>query len=103
MARPAPIVTTDHMQRAYAQLRRPDWPSYEEMYRLFTQFSIVRARAVDIAHGRTLPPEPTGAPAPAPGRASARALGHTERRRRDDRALQVDLKCRAAGERDEQE
>lgn len=97
MDRSAPIVTTDHMQRAYAQLRKTDWPSFEEMQRLAMQFAIVRGRAVDLAHGRTLPPEPTGAAAPAPRPASPRALGHTERRRRDDSA--VDLKSRAAGER----
>lgn len=101
MSHAAPIVTTEHMQRAYAQLRRPDWPTFEDMQRLAIQFAIVRSRACDLANGRPLPPEPTGAPARALAAPSARANGQTERRRRDDHLPAVDFKSRAAGERDD--
>lgn len=122
MSHAAPIVTTEHMQRAYAQLREADWPSFDEMQRMATQFAIVRGRACDLANGRTLPPEPAGTSAPyiasspigyagittarIPGlmpspTPSARANGQTERRRRDDHLPAVDLKSRAAGERDD--
>ncbi len=96
----APIVTTEHMRRAYAQLCKSDWPSFDEMQRLATQFAVVRGRAVSIASGHALPPEPTGAPAPAPP-CSRRTQGHTERRRRDDAAGAIDLKRAAAGDRDD--
>lgn len=97
-AHPAPIVTTDHIQRAYAQLRKADWPPLDEMQRMATQMAIVRSRACALANGRPLPAEPLAA-APAPRSPSPRALGHTERRRRDDQA--IDLKSRAAGEKPE--
>lgn len=93
-----PIVTTEHIQRAYTQLHRPDWPPLDVMERFARQYAIVTARACSLAHGRTLPDEPVAAPAPC---SSARALGHTERRRRDDQPAPLDLKSRAAGERDE--
>lgn len=96
--RPAAIVTTEHIQRAYAQLRRPDWPPLDEMERWARQMAIVSARASSLAHGVTLPAEPAAAPAPA---CSPRALGPTERRRRDD-AAGLDFKSRAAGERDDE-
>ncbi|MFG6413828.1 hypothetical protein ACG02S_07930 [Roseateles sp. DC23W] len=94
--RHTPVVTPEHTQRAYAQLRRADWPPLDEMARWAKQYAIVTARASSLAHGRTLPPEPAAAPAPAP--ASPRALGRTERRRRDDRAQAFDARAAAAGE-----
>lgn len=95
---PAPIVTTDHVQRAYAQLRRADWPPLDVMVRFAKQMAIVNARASSLAHGHVLPAEPTAAPAPAPAH-SARALCRTERRRRDDQPQGLDLKRLASGER----
>lgn len=104
--RQAPIVTPEHVKRAYAQLRRPDWPPLDEMARLAKQYAIVSARASSLAHGQTIPPEPVAAPVAAatalPSAYGARALGHTERRRRADMDA-IDLKSRAAGERDDQE
>lgn len=95
-----PIVTTEHIQRAYTQLHRADWPPLDVMERFARQYAIVTARACSLAHGHTLPAEPTGAPAPGPA-PSARANGHTERRRRDDAAGAIDLKRAAAGDRDD--
>lgn len=100
MSTPRPIVTTEHIQRAYTQLQRADWPPLDVMERFARQYAIVTARASALAHGHTLPAEPTAAPQPAPAY-SARALGHTERRRRDDLSGAVDLKRRAAGDNDE--
>ncbi|MFY8017850.1 MAG: hypothetical protein ACOVN9_07015 [Inhella sp.] len=97
------MVTTDHIERAYAQLRRADWPSLAEMQRWATQFAVVRGRAVSMAHGKPLPQEPAAAGAPQP--ISPRAAGHTERqlqRRRID-APQFDHKRAAAGERPDDE
>lgn len=97
-----PVVTHEHIERAYAQLRRADWPSLAEMQRWAALFGVVRGRAVSMAHGHTLPQEPAAASAAAPN-PSARATGRTERqqhlkRRRDD-APRFDHKRAAAGER----
>jgi hypothetical protein len=95
------IVTAEHLQRAYAQLRRPDWPDLDEMNRVAKQMAIVRARACALAHGQALPNEPVARHAPATLAASSRPLCPTERRRRDDHFPAIDLKSRAAGERDD--
>lgn len=92
------IVTTEHIQRAYAQLHRPDWPGLDEMQRMATQMAIVRARACALAHGHALPTEPTARLAPATPPA-ANALGRTPHRRRTDGA--TDIKRLAAGDRDD--
>lgn len=99
MSRPAPVVTAEHIERAYAQLRRPDWPSLPDMQRWAAQFGVVRGRAVLMAHGQTLPHEPVAAP---PALPSPRAAGRTERqqqqhRRRDD-TTRFDPKLAAAGD-----
>lgn len=105
MPRQSPVVTHEHIERAYAQLRRQDWPSLADMQRWATLFAVVRGCAVSMAHGRPLPPEPTAA-APLPA-ASARAAGLTQRlqRRRDDAptGLAFDGKRAAAGERPDDE
>lgn len=108
MSRPSdPVVTHQHIERAYAQLRRPDWPSLAEMQRWAAQYGVVRGRAVLMAHGQPLPHEPAAAAAPAlpQALASARATGQTERlqRRRDDPPRFFDHKRAAAGERPDDE
>lgn len=129
--RPEPIVTPEHTERAYAQLRRPDWPPLDEMARWARQYAVITARASSLAHGQTLPPEPNAASVPvssdrrtdAEMREATRgalrcgtcggysrvctACHGTGRqkaplqptRRRDDF---IDLKSRAAGERDDE-
>lgn len=103
----SPVVTQEHMQRAYAQLRRPDWPALDDMQRYTALYGVVRVRAVTMARGQTLPAEPTAAAAAPQGTTSLRANGQTERlqRRRDDtpRAQPFDHKRAAAGERPDDE
>lgn len=61
----APVdVTPDHLQRAYAQLRKPSWPSLEALREAYVHYATVRARAVALATGAVLPPIPMGASPP---------------------------------------
>lgn len=70
------IVEPEHLQRAYAQLRKPGWPSLEQLREAYAHYGMVRARAVALANGQTLPPEPTAAPpAPPPAPAPASSIG----------------------------
>lgn len=103
------VVTDEHLQRAFEQARRADWPpTLHELLIAEARAKLVQGLAQRLANGQGITAAlDAAAPAPAPLRrsdypsrpASPRALGHTERRRRDDRA--VDLKSRAAGEKDE--
>lgn len=58
-------VSDEHLQRAYAQVRRPGWPSLEELRAHYLDYSVVRARAVALANGQVLPPEPVATAPPA--------------------------------------
>ena len=76
----APIaVTTDHMARAYAQMRKHGTPPLEVLREHWAFFNCLRGRALGIAQGKTLPPEPTATPPP-----TVRTTPSPERRR-DDR------------------
>ena len=59
-------VTDEHMGRAYAQLRKPDWPTLAELQEAYVHYGLVRARALGLARGQTLPPEPPVPLSPAP-------------------------------------
>ena len=83
MTRP-PDVTPEHLQRAYAQLRKPNWPTLEQMREAYVQFGVVRARAVALANGKVLPPEPVAAPPPEARPAPKPAPQPSPQRRRDD-------------------
>lgn len=71
----------EHIARAYAQMRRADWPALSELERCHKLYLIVRGQAVNVATGRPLPREPLATPAPPP-RAAAPP---TPARRREDR------------------
>lgn len=68
-------VTSDHMARAYAQMRRHNTPALDLLREHWSLYSCIRGRALGIAQGHTLPPEPTvaadAATTAAPGQHSA--------------------------------
>lgn len=56
-ATPTPIDPA-HLERAYAQLQRPGWPSLAELRSHYVLYGLLRARASALAHGQGLPSEP---------------------------------------------
>lgn len=87
-------VTNEHLQRAYAQMRKAGTPSLDELRSYWTLYSCIRNRAIGIANGQVLPPEPVVEPPPSP---PVRAgPPRTERRRTDPHPF--DPRAAAAGE-----
>jgi hypothetical protein len=94
MSRPVEV-TSEHLQRAYAQMRKPGTPSLDELRSYWALFNCIRGRAVGIAEGKVLPPEPvaTAPPTdPPPPRPPA------PQRRRDDAPAPFSTRAAAAGE-----
>lgn len=91
-------LTTEHIARAYAQLRRHDWPTLAELERCHKLYLIVRGQAVNVAEGRPMPREPTATAVPMPAPAPRAAAPPPQARRRDDRPLPFDPRAAAAGE-----
>lgn len=87
-------VTDEHLERAYAQVRRPGWPSLAELKAHYVDYSIVRARAVDLANGRPLPPEPVATYPPAPPAAPK----PSPQRRRSDAPAPFSTRAAQSGE-----
>lgn len=92
------VVTTEHLQRAHAQLRRHGTPSLEELRSYWVLFNCIRNRAREIAEGKPLPPEPTAAAPPAAQVPKPAAWPPAPRRRRDDAAPTYSSRAAAAGE-----
>jgi hypothetical protein len=86
-------VTPDHMARAYAQMRKPGMPSLDELRDHWVLYSCIRNRALGIARGQALPPEPAAASPPVQTPAPPPAY-----RRRDDTPPRFDPRAAAAGE-----
>lgn len=94
----APVeVTTELMQRAYAQTRKHDTPPLDVLRSHWALYCCIRNRALGIAQGQTLPPEPVAAPPPQPA-PPPRAAAPPPARRRDDRPHPFDPRAAAAGE-----
>ncbi len=90
----APVnVTDEHMARAYAQTRKHDTPSLDVLRAHWVLYSCIRNRALGIAQGQVLPPEPVAAPPPSP---PVRAGPQHPERRRDDAPKPVPYSSRAA-------
>ncbi len=83
MSRDLPV-TDAHLQRAYAQMRKPDWPPLDALCDAAKRYALVRARATALANGQVLPPEPAGASPPTTRPAPAAAPHALPQRRRDD-------------------
>lgn len=77
-------VTETHLQRAYAQLCKPGWPSLDELRDAYVRYGLIRGRAAALANGQVLPPEPAGASPPPPKPAPIKAPHALPQRRRDD-------------------
>lgn len=96
MSRPIEL-THEHIERAYAQLRRFDWPTLAELERCHKLYLAVRGQAVNVASGKPLPPEPVSRIPPLP-----QALAPPARaRRRDDTPsgpMPFDPRAAASGE-----
>ncbi|QOR55213.1 MAG: hypothetical protein SHS37scaffold296_30 [Burkholderiales phage 68_11] len=91
----APVeVTPEHIQRAYAQMHKHGMPSLDELRSHWALYCCIRNRALGIAQGKTLPPEPVAAPPPSP---PVRAgPPHPERRRTDAPTAPAPYSSRAA-------
>lgn len=114
MTRPRIDPGPEHLDRAYAQLRRPGWPSLAALREAHCHYGIVRARACQLANGEPLPPLPPLAAQPqlrappltpaanlatSPATPATPASGPPHRRRRSDNATPVfDTRLAAAGE-----
>ncbi|MEJ1935291.1 hypothetical protein WDZ92_34280, partial [Nostoc sp. NIES-2111] len=72
----------DHIERAYAQMRRHDWPPLAELERCHNLYLAVRGQAVNVAAGKPLPPEPVARHPPVPQ--AAAPPPPPRMRRRDD-------------------
>lgn len=95
---PAHAVQPEHIERAYAQLRKPGWPSLAELRDAYLRFGVIRARAAALAAGQVLPPEPTATPPPpAAARHTSTSSAPLPHRRRSD-ATAFDPRAAAAGE-----
>ena len=96
MNRPVSI-THEHIERAYAQLRRLGWPTLAELERCHKLYLAVRGQAVNVACGKPLPPEPVSHTPPLP---QANAPPPRARRRDDTPSSPApfDPRAAAAGE-----
>lgn len=99
MSHPTTTPTAAHMDRAFAQLRKPGWPTLQELAEAARHYGMVRARAVAMANGQTFPAEPTAAPTPEPrGVFTPVVRPPPPQRRRSDPATAFDPRAAAAGE-----
>jgi hypothetical protein len=90
-------VTSAHMERAYAQMRKHDTPPLDVLRSHYALFLCITGRARGLAEGRTLPPEPTAMDPPLaePPKPPPQA------RRRDDRPAApppFDIRAAQSGE-----
>lgn len=93
-------LTREHLERAYAQVARPGWPTLDQLEQAHARLMIVRGRAVGIATGHPVPTEPVAAPMAAPATTPSRAA---PLRRRDDAPLrEVPYSTRMAAAGDDQ-
>lgn len=97
MSTPA-IVTREHLERAYAQTRKPGWPSLDELREHWHHFSVIRAQAQQIANGNPMPPAPVSPVVPAVQAKPVQTPAYMPRRRREDGTPGIDHKLAASGE-----
>ncbi len=98
--------TEENRQEAFRYLHGADWPAtLHDLRMAAARLSLVEGKARSIANGGSTSREDLSGPITASlpqAQAGARATGRTERRRRDDLAGAIDLKSRAAGEKDDE-
>lgn len=97
MSAPA-VVTREHLERAYAQTRKPGWPSLDELREHWHHFSVIRAQAQQIANGNPLPAAPVSPVIPAAQAKSVQTPAPQHKRRRDDGAPAYSTQLAASGE-----
>lgn len=95
MTRPVDV-RPEHLERAYAQMRKKDTPPLDVLRDYYTLFVCIRGRALGIAQGQVMPPEPVAAPPPPKPPPAAAHPSPPQRRRHD--AHPFDPRAAASGE-----